>query len=100
MPSSSLQRDDSHSLVEQARRLLGECGLFRGIGLKERQELFSRVHVRHFAVGETIFMKGSPGENMLAVLDGNVRIGVDSSEGRGLVLAVLFPGDLRRNCPA
>jgi CRP-like cAMP-binding protein len=89
-----LEREDNRILLERARRLLTEHGLFRGIGPREQAELFSRIRVHQFSAGETIFLKGSPGDNMLAVLSGSVRIGVDSPDGRGLVFAVLHSGDV------
>jgi len=81
-------------LIEDARRLLGECRLFRGLGPDEGKLLFSRVRIRNFAAGEAIFLKGAPGDNMMALLSGNVRISVDSAEGRALVLAILQPGEV------
>ncbi len=91
---STLEREDHHILLEQARQLLAERGLFRGIGSREQEALFARIHVRHFAAGETIFLKGAPGDNMLAVLSGRVRIGVNSADGRGIVFAVINTGEV------
>ena len=91
-----LEVETDRSLVEDARRLLGECGLFSGLEPAERKALFSRVRIRirNFAPGETIFLKGSPGDHMMAVLDGNVRISVASADGQALVLGILGPGEL------
>jgi CRP/FNR family transcriptional regulator, cyclic AMP receptor protein len=89
-----LERETDRSLVDDGRRLLGECVLFRGLGTAERHALFSRIRIRSFAAGETVFLMGSPGDNMMAVLSGNVRISVPSQEGRELVLAILFPGEV------
>jgi len=50
--------------------------------------------MRHFAAGETIFLMGSPGGSMMAVLSGTVRISISSPEGREVVLAVLQPGEV------
>jgi len=50
--------------------------------------------MRHFAAGETIFLMGSPGGSMMAVLSGTVRISIPSPEGREIVLAVLQPGEV------
>jgi len=50
--------------------------------------------MRHFAAGETIFLMGSPGGSMMAVLSGTVRISIPSQEGREIVLAVLLPGEV------
>ena len=96
-----MENETVNSLAENARRFFGECGLFRGLGPDERKLLLARVGVRSFAPGETIFTRGSPGGNMIAVLRGSVRIGVNSAEGRGIVLAILLiplymfsPGEL------
>jgi len=50
--------------------------------------------MRHFAAGETIFLMGSPGGSMMAVLSGTVRISIPSQEGREILLAVLLPGEV------
>jgi CRP/FNR family transcriptional regulator, cyclic AMP receptor protein len=90
----TLERETHPGLVEDGRRLLGECVLFRGLGTGERHALFSRIRIRSYVAGETIFLMGSPGDNMMAVLSGNVRISVPSQEGRELLLAILFPGEV------
>jgi CRP/FNR family transcriptional regulator, cyclic AMP receptor protein len=84
----------NHSTLDKARRLLGECILFRGLSLKERNELAARARMRDFAAGETIFLMGAKGDSMMAVLDGNVRISVPSPEGKEIVLAIIQPGDV------
>jgi CRP/FNR family transcriptional regulator, cyclic AMP receptor protein len=90
-----LENQTAHNLAEDARRFFGECGLFRGLGPpEERKLLLARVGVRSFDAGETIFTKGSPGTQMMAVLRGSVRIGVNSVDGRGIVLAILHPGEV------
>jgi CRP/FNR family transcriptional regulator, cyclic AMP receptor protein len=77
-----------------ARRLLGACTLFQGLGAEEQKALFARVHLRTCPAGETIFSMGSPGDSMMAVLSGNVRISVPSPEGREVLLAILQPGEV------
>jgi CRP-like cAMP-binding protein len=44
--------------------------------------LFARIRIRNFSAGDTIFLKGSPGDQMMAVLNGSVRISVSSGDGR------------------
>ena len=91
-----MELETDRSLVEDARRLLGECVLFRGLGPEEKKALFDGVDVRirNFAAGETIFLKGSPGDQIMAVLTGTVRISVASADGKALVLAILVPGEI------
>jgi CRP/FNR family transcriptional regulator, cyclic AMP receptor protein len=50
--------------------------------------------VRQFAAGEPIFLMGSPGASMMAVLSGSVRISIPSHDGREIVLAILQPGEV------
>ena len=88
-----VEPETGRSLADDGRRLLGECKLFRGLGADERRTLLARSRIRNFAAGETIFLMGSPGDNMMAVLSGNVRISLSSSDGRELLLAILFPGE-------
>jgi CRP-like cAMP-binding protein len=82
------------SALETARRVLGECALFRGLPPDERNALIARAHIRNFGVGDTIFLMGSPGDSMMAVLSGSIRISVSSPEGKEIVLAILPPGEL------
>ena len=80
--------------IEDARRLLANCMLFRGLVENERDAVVARARLRHFAAGETIFLMGSPGDSMMAVLSGQVRISVPSPEGREIVLAIFQPGEV------
>jgi CRP-like cAMP-binding protein len=80
--------------TSDARRLLGECILFRDLGAEERNGLFARVRTRTYAGGETIFHMGSPGDSMMAVLSGSVRISVPSQEGKEVLLAILQQGEI------
>jgi CRP/FNR family transcriptional regulator, cyclic AMP receptor protein len=93
---TKLELETDRGLIGEARRLLGACWLFRDLGPDERKALFARVRIRirNFAAGETIFLKGAPGDHMIAVVSGNVRISVPSTNGPMLVLATLTPGEL------
>jgi CRP/FNR family transcriptional regulator, cyclic AMP receptor protein len=74
--------------------LLANCFLFRGLVAGERDAIVARANMRHFAPGQTIFLMGSPGTSMMAVLDGKVRISVSSPQGREIVLAILEAGEV------
>ncbi len=82
------------NFLEDARRQLANCVLFRGLVTGERDAVVGRARMRHFAAGETVFLMGSPGGSMMAVLSGTVRISIPSQEGREIVLAVLLPGEV------
>src|SRR5262245_65769838 len=80
--------------TDEACRMLGECFLFRELDAEERNVLFTRVRVRNYAAGETVFLMGSAGDSMMAVLSGNVRISVPSPDGKEIVLAILQPKEI------
>jgi CRP/FNR family transcriptional regulator, cyclic AMP receptor protein len=79
--------------LDVARRSLAECTLFRGLSDDEKDVLASRARVRRFEAGETIFLMGSLGNSMMAVLSGDVRISVPSADGREIVLAILHENE-------
>ena len=82
------------SALDDARRLLAQCSLFRGLTADERNVLVGRAHQRKLDAGETIFLMDTPGDSMMAILEGNVRISVPSAEGKEVVLAILHPGEV------
>ena len=80
--------------LDDARRLLAQCPLFRGPTPDQRNVLVARAHLRRLDAGETIFLMDSPGDAMMAILEGHVRISVPSPEGKEIVLAILHPGEV------
>lgn len=89
-PASARGRDP----LAGARALLERCCLFRRLGAVERDVLFARARVQKYSAQSTIFLMGSPGESMLAVLSGSIRISVPSLNGKEVVLAILGPGEI------
>jgi len=89
-----MANEPGRNTQEEARRLLAGCTLFRGLSGDQRQTLVARARVRTFSNGDTVFLMGSPGESMMAVLSGSVRISVPSSGGKEIVLAIMHPGDV------
>ncbi len=96
LEGSKAMPETHHALVEDARRLLGECELLRGLAPEERKAMLQEAQLRvcSVAAGETIFRKGSPGEQMMVLLAGTVRISVTSAQGTQLVLSMLSPGEI------
>jgi CRP/FNR family transcriptional regulator, cyclic AMP receptor protein len=77
-----------------ARRLIENCVLFKGLGDNERSAISARARIRTFDAGENIFAIGSPGDQMMAVLSGTVRISLPSKDGKELLLAIIHPGEV------
>src|SRR5215831_8177902 len=79
---------------QDARKLLGDCVLFRKLAPPERNALAVRAHMRSFDAGDTIFLMGTLRDSMIAVLEGEVRISVPSAEGKEVVLAIVHAGEV------
>ncbi len=80
--------------ADGGRAVLAQCGLFRRLSEGEREALFARARTQRYAVNESIFLMGSPGDSMVAVLSGTIRISVPSPDGKEIVLAILGPGEI------
>lgn len=80
--------------LEHARKLLADCLLFRKLAPAERSALVARARMRSFEAGDTIFLMGAQHDSMLAVLSGQIKISMTSSEGKEIVLAILHPGEV------
>jgi CRP/FNR family transcriptional regulator, cyclic AMP receptor protein len=84
----------NRDLAESGRAVLAQCGLFRRLSHAEREALFARARTQRYAANESIFLMGAPGDSMVAVLKGTIRISVPSSDGKEIVLAILGPGEI------
>jgi len=80
--------------LKDAHRLVGGCILFSGLSAEERAAIAAQARIRTFKAGETVFNLGSPGDYMMALLSGAVRISVPSPDGRELVLTRIQPGEV------
>ena len=91
----SLTTSREHQIVlTEAQRLLDNCILFSGLSPDERAVISARARIRTYKASETIFAMGSPGEHIMALLSGTIRISVPFSEGKELFLAIVQPGEI------
>jgi CRP-like cAMP-binding protein len=70
------------------------CTLFGGLSPDERAAVVAFARIRTLDAGETVFAIGSPGDQMMALLSGTIRISVSSSGGKELLLAMIQPGEV------
>jgi CRP-like cAMP-binding protein len=74
--------------------LLDRCALFHVLDDATKRQLAARAQRRRYAVGEVIFRVGSPGDIMMAVVAGTVRIVATSPQGKEIVLGDLKAGEV------
>jgi CRP/FNR family transcriptional regulator, cyclic AMP receptor protein len=80
--------------LKEAGYLLANCPLFDGLSPDERGAVVALARIKTFSAGETVFAIGSPGDQMMALLSGTIRISVPSSGGKELLLAMIKPGEV------
>jgi CRP/FNR family cyclic AMP-dependent transcriptional regulator len=80
--------------LNEARQLLGNCALFSGLSTDERAAIAARARIRTLNAGEIVFAMGDPGNQLIALLSGMIRISIPSAEGKELLLAIIRPGEV------
>ena len=75
-------------------QLLSKSLLFGALDDAARRELGSRVHRKSFNSGEPIFHVGDPGQSMMVILTGTVRVSLPGPRGKAVILADLSAGEL------
>lgn len=75
-------------------KLLEKCPLFATLDDQGRRELIARAWPRNVAAGHPICHLGDPGNNMMAIVVGTVRISLPAVRGREIILADLPAGEM------
>jgi CRP/FNR family cyclic AMP-dependent transcriptional regulator len=75
-------------------RLLSKSLLFAALDDGARQQLAGHARRQSFNIGEPIFHVGAPGQSMMVILTGTVRVSLPGPRGKGIILADLPPGEL------
>jgi CRP/FNR family transcriptional regulator, cyclic AMP receptor protein len=73
---------------------LGLGGFVALLDPDARAALLGLGRARHYRRGATLLMQGASDDTVCVVLQGRVKVTLDTSDGREVVLAVLGPGDL------
>ena len=74
-------------------RILSRVPIFDGMRTDELEKLLGVAQVRDYARGALIFSEGDPGNAMLILLSGAVKVHRLSPDGREVTLAILRAGD-------
>lgn len=82
------------ALTPDAAQLLSKSLLFGALDEPARRELAGRVHRKSFNVGEPIFHVGAPGQSMMVIVAGTVRVSLPGPRGKGVILADLTAGEV------
>jgi CRP/FNR family cyclic AMP-dependent transcriptional regulator len=74
--------------------ILRETSLLGSLPDQDLKALAAISRLRSFRRGQIVFTRGDPGETVIVVVSGRVKITVRSADGGELTLAVIHPGGL------
>jgi len=83
-----------YSTHEEKRRIFEQHFLLGRLSRVEIDALLSYSRVERYPAGREIFAKGSPGQSMMAVLRGAVKISSLSPDGKEIVFNNVHPGEV------
>jgi len=72
--------------------VLRETDLFRALPPAEIENVIASSRLRSFRRGQVVCTAGDPGDTLIVVVSGQVKIGVRSADGTELTLTVVGPG--------
>lgn len=78
---------------DNTRNILTLIPLFKGLGETELSWIAQRAHRRMFPAGTSIVTAEQPGEAVYIILAGTVKIHIEQTDGRDVVLAIVGAGD-------
>lgn len=80
--------------AERIRPFLKNNTFLGGLPDAALDTVILRGHVKHYSKGETICHRGDPGDSVMMILNGRVKITNINSDGKEIVLNFLGVGDL------
>ena len=83
------------SPTHEEKRQIFQCHFLLGkLSPNEIDALISYARVERYPAGREIFAKGSPGQSLVAVLRGSIKISSLSNEGKEIVFNIINAGEI------
>lgn len=74
--------------------ILRETSLLRSVPAEDLRALAAASRLRNFRRGQVVFTRSDPGDTVIVVVSGRVKVTVRSADGGELTLAIIHPGGL------
>jgi len=78
----------------EKRQIFEQHFLFGKLSTSEIDSLIGYTRVEKYPAGREIFAKGSPGQSLMAVLRGSIKISSLSSDGKEVVFRIINAGEI------
>jgi CRP/FNR family transcriptional regulator, cyclic AMP receptor protein len=83
-----------HSAADHVRPLLKDNTLFGGLPDGALDALIGKGHIKKYARGDVIYRRGAPGDSLMVILTGRIKITNINVDGKEVVLNFLGAGDI------
>jgi CRP/FNR family cyclic AMP-dependent transcriptional regulator len=93
----TISHDDKNArspLVERVRPFLRNNTFFGGLPDAALEALIARGHTKRYAKGEIIYRRGEPGDSLMVLLSGRIKVTNVNADAREVVLNFLGVGDI------
>jgi CRP/FNR family transcriptional regulator, cyclic AMP receptor protein len=74
--------------------VLAQAPLLAALDEQAAEELRTSMVEYFLPRGESLFAEGDPGDRLYLIVDGKIKLGATSGDGRETLLAILGPGDM------
>ena len=74
--------------------ILARAGIFQGVEPTAVSALTKQLQPGDFPRGHTVFAEGEPGDRLYIIMNGKVKIGRRSPDGRENLLTIMGPSDM------
>src|SRR5205807_10141421 len=82
------------SKAERLLSFLKSHTFFGGLPDAALDGLIRRGHIRKFSKGDAIFRRGDPGDSLMVMVSGRIKIANVNADAKEVVLNFLEPGDI------
>jgi CRP-like cAMP-binding protein len=79
-------------MAPDVRRLLHGTDLLRSVPAEDLEPVAAASRLRAYRRGQVVFTRGDPGDSLIVVVSGRVKVVVRSADGGELTLTVIGPG--------
>lgn len=76
------------------QNVIASVPLFSALEPEDQAQLFEMMSTASFRRGEKLFAEGDPGDCLYLLVEGKVKLGHTSSDGRENLIAILGPGEM------
>ena len=74
--------------------VLARSGIFQGVAPDAASALIGQLQQVSFPRGHAVFVEGEPGDRLYIILEGKVKIGRRTADGRESLITVMGPADM------